>query len=269
MKILLLFLFATTSISYGQVIDSAIYRCTYTVKTIKDTTDIRFFTEDIMSLDIGKNVNHFYSQRKLQRDSIIQSAVEAGSLNMSVIQSAPKGINKYEIYQNYPFGKETFTNELAGRRTMYTYEEERLSPNWEIQPNKKDILGYSCQSAICYYRGRNYIAWFTTELPLPFGPWKFGGLPGLILKISDINEHYIFEAIGFEKLEVSSPIVLNTSGYQKISRENYIKIEKSFLEDPIAWINQNTGVTIQGLETPQAKQREGIRENKYASIELE
>jgi GLPGLI family protein len=55
------------------------------------------------------------------------------------------------------------------------------------------INGYKSQKAKTSYGGRNYEAWFTTQIPIPDGPYKFCGLPGLIIKISDSKNHYVFE----------------------------------------------------------------------------
>lgn len=259
-----------TTATYAQTtIDTVKYRCTYKTKIVRDTTDTNFFSEDIMRLDIGSKVNHFYSQRKQERDAAINKATESGTLDRAAIQAAPKGVNKYIIYQNYPEKKTSFLNELATRRTKYMYEEDAFSPGWETLAMKKDILGYTCQAASCRYRGRNYIAWFTTEIPLSYGPWKFGGLPGLILQISDEQGHYTFEAIGFEKVADEIPIVFNAIGYKKMPRKDYMKIEKDFLRDPVAWISQNMGIRLEGANTPQERQREGLREDHYAPLELE
>jgi GLPGLI family protein len=60
--------------------------------------------------------------------------------------------------------------------------------NWNID-NKaiKKINGYTCNKAITKFRGREYEAWFTTQIPINFGPFKFNGLPGLIISINSIG----------------------------------------------------------------------------------
>ncbi|WP_275315339.1 GLPGLI family protein [Tenacibaculum bernardetii] len=66
--------------------------------------------------------------------------------------------------------------------------------NWELIPNKtKEILGYKCNLAKLHFRGRDYFAYYTTEIPIPFGPWKFKSLPGLIL--------YIYSDTGVNKIK--------------------------------------------------------------------
>ena len=46
------------------------------------------------------------------------------------------------------------------------------------------------------FRGRVWRAWFTYEIPMPYGPWKLGGLPGLILKAEDADSLFVFEMAG-------------------------------------------------------------------------
>ena len=68
--------------------------------------------------------------------------------------------------------------------------------NWDITTEKMTILDYECTKATTIFRGRKYIAWFAEAIAIPFGPWKFGGLPGLIIKVSDEEEKYKFELSG-------------------------------------------------------------------------
>ncbi|WP_116106075.1 GLPGLI family protein [Lewinella sp. IMCC34191] len=72
--------------------------------------------------------------------------------------------------------------------------------NWTIGEETKDVAGYACTSASVTFRGRTYVAWFTPELPLPFGPWKLGQLPGLILEASDDTGMIKFKALGIEQI---------------------------------------------------------------------
>lgn len=63
--------------------------------------------------------------------------------------------------------------------------EKRPLINWKITDENKKINNFNCLKAIASFRGRTYTAWFTKELPVAEGPWKFKGLPGLILSIED------------------------------------------------------------------------------------
>jgi len=74
-------------------------------------------------------------------------------------------------------------------KNNYVITEEKWEPiRWAIEAEKKIMQKYSCQKATAYFRGRNYTAWFTTELPIVAAPWKFYGLPGLLMSIEDDKE---------------------------------------------------------------------------------
>jgi len=72
-------------------------------------------------------------------------------------------------------------------KTSYYIQDTLLDPQWEIVDETKEISGYNCQKALTTFRGRDYITWFTPDIPLQAGPWKLQGLPGLILYAEDIT----------------------------------------------------------------------------------
>ena len=250
------------------VIDKAVYRCQYKNTTLKDTLDANYFTTDFMNLDIGENSVVFYSSRKKEKDAYKRKMQESGTFDMNKIKESPKGVNNYKVYTNYPNGKITYQDELVGRRNNYYYEEDLLPIQWTITSEKKLILKYNCQKATCTYMGRNYEAWFTTEIPIKYGPYKFRGLPGLILKLHDTNNHYVFEATGFEKLLTPEDIIYDVKGFHKISKKDFLKIQYSFVTDPLNFIAQSLGVKIEGISTPGERSKEGIRSDAYLPIEL-
>jgi len=65
--------------------------------------------------------------------------------------------------------------------------------NWKLENESKNILGYNCNKATAVFRGRKFIAWYTTEVMTAFFPWKFKGLPGLILEYYDEGNDFSAE----------------------------------------------------------------------------
>ncbi|MDO5607308.1 MAG: GLPGLI family protein [Capnocytophaga sp.] len=96
----------------------------------------------------------------------------------------------------------TLTTKAKLSDAFYLATEELPKINWEIQHGKKaTIMGMECTQAKGSFRGRSYTVWFTPEIPVPFGPWKLGGLPGLILEASDDLGGATFVADKIEKLQ--------------------------------------------------------------------
>lgn len=78
------------------------------------------------------------------------------------------------------------------------------------------------------FRGRHWTAWFATDIPVSDGPWKLGGLPGLILEAYDKGHQYTFTAVGLERV-AEEPIVFipceEKNGYRTVDRRAFLKAE--------------------------------------------
>ena len=83
-----------------------------------------------------------------------------------------------------------FTDKLTYGGIEYFYNENVDLPIWTIYGDSLKVLNFNCQKATTSFKGRNYIAWFTREIPISSGPWLFRGLPGLILKINDTENQF-------------------------------------------------------------------------------
>lgn len=80
------------------------------------------------------------------------------------------------------------------------------------------------------------LAWFTHEIPISDGPYKFNGLPGLILEISDTENHYNFTLKGVEKLKPKIPFKLNFKHYIKTSEEELFEVLSRYKRDPFSYV---------------------------------
>lgn len=71
--------------------------------------------------------------------------------------------------------------------------------DWHLQDGDSIVCGYPCHKAITTFRGRTWTVWYTLDLPYSDGPWKFCGLPGLVLYAYDSEDKFRFNCIGIEK----------------------------------------------------------------------
>ena len=110
---------------------------------------------------------------------------------------------------------------------QYRYTEPWPSMQWTLESKKQTICGYQCQKATCHWRGRDYEAWFTSAIPMKSGPWKFGGLPGLIMKIYDTKHLYNWEAVSVEN--GSFPILqLEERFFKDSNRKKVLKMQRDW-----------------------------------------
>ena len=80
------------------------------------------------------------------------------------------------------------TKKLKG--TNYIIREDLPVFKWKIMNERKKINDFNCTKATTTFRGRSYIAWFTEDIPVQIGPYKFNGLPGFIVEIFDESERF-------------------------------------------------------------------------------
>ncbi|RZJ47164.1 MAG: GLPGLI family protein [Flavobacterium sp.] len=67
--------------------------------------------------------------------------------------------------------------------------------NWKLFNDTKVEGQYTLQKATTTFGGRNWIAWFSKDINLNEGPYKFRGLPGLIFEIEDAQKNFIFKLL--------------------------------------------------------------------------
>ncbi|MBQ9711993.1 MAG: GLPGLI family protein [Bacteroidales bacterium] len=101
-----------------------------------------------------------------------------------------------------------------------------------MEEGSEEILGYRCMKASTFYGGRHYTAYFTPEIPISDGPWKFHGLPGMILKVSDDEGDFTYEAISLENFH-DSVIVSSLDGLTDSSPSQFEKASNAKREEVV------------------------------------
>lgn len=187
--------FQTTT--YFETLDNIKLIATYEVKMNLAPDKEKGTFEDIMTLEIGNKLSKCYSQKLYEYDS--DWTKEEKKREVMIRNSFPYYSVGVEVYKFTPYGrdqKDIATVRLFGFDDVYRYEDDKPAINWKLTTDKKVFLGYHCQKAIGEFRGRLYEAWFTMEIPYRDGPYKFDGLPGLILDIKDSKGEYHWSCIG-------------------------------------------------------------------------
>lgn len=200
--------------SIGQCLMRVDYAMEIMVDTVQGTA-----VEQMMALEVGNNVSRFCSTVYLGLDSLLQSGASR-IMYRSIYNKVKYAPAFYSMFfQNYPrSGKLTCTGRVCN--TDFKYEEDLPEMDWKIQNETDTLLGYMVQKAVCSFRGRDYTAWFAPRLPIRTGPWKFSGLPGLILKVEDSRGHYTFIARGIYL--ASGAVEMPRYLFLKTSRKKYM-----------------------------------------------
>lgn len=247
-KMIILTMICTTYLSlYGQIkrlyyiddfttLDSARFEITYEVEKVPDSTNPNDKLIDVQKLLIGKEITKTYSYLLFQNDSI-RTILEKQDIDFP---APPSGAGTDEIYRNLLTGSIKVKERVD--ETIFCYEENKPVIKWVILNDRKVIANYACQNAIADFRGRKYEAWFTTEIPISAGPYKFGGLPGLILEIQDSNQNYTFRCIGLKKLNPFHPIKSQNFPHTETTRVELHNFLLKKYNNPTQYFNSR-GVT--------------------------
>lgn len=237
------------------VIDTAQVRVLYALNA-KDIKDENTYI-DLGKLEIGKRVYKYSSEfLYLSDQKAIQWKKEKGH-NGNVPKSFWMGGQEEHkehwselVFSDYIISGNKLTEQacmpLWAERNNGQYTETWPLMRWTLTDDLQTILGYKCQKATCRFRGRDFVAWFAAAIPVKGGPWKFGGLPGCILKVYDKDRLYIWEAVAIER--GTFPISQYPDKfYPKASRNRIYKLQKRYNADywnAIGW------TSMEGSRTP-------------------
>lgn len=258
----------TNEVLNAEPIDEALFTARYEMTMLHDTVKPDSRQEETMMLKVGKTASQFYSYTKYMADSLIADARSKGAGPETMTEIVKQYVPKitYQIFKNYPSGKVTTLDRLA--MSNFRCEEENEKPVWNILPDTMTLMTYPCQKAVCHFKGRDYEAWFTPDIPRSEGPWKLYGLPGLILKVRDSEGHYTFECTAISNNQ-GETITYGGKEFEPLSRKDLNKVYKRYVADPVGFISSmapNVKVTIKGEDGQPAKNPKDI---PYNPIELE
>jgi len=106
--------------------------------------------------------------------------------------------------------------------TLYV-KDSLHSMKWELTNDTARLLNEKCFSAKTFFRGRNYTAWYTTSYANSDGPWKFGGLPGLILAVKSDDNYIRWNAVKIIKSYPNKVEFKKMNDYKFIEWNEYVK----------------------------------------------
>ena len=237
MKKILIFLTAVLALPFFAQSQRFYYEYKYTL----DSTNKELNTE-MMILEVNSKGSKYYSHDRFVQDSTIQAdlqkQIKAGSGNLNITKKGNSKVN-YSVTKSYPDYKVLLETAIGQDRYKVI---EPTKPEWKILPEKKTIGTYQVQKAETSLGGRKWTAWFTTDIPLNDGPYKFYGLPGFIVQVIDDSETHSISLVGSRKLTTESvPQAQMPSGVTimgmggsaiEITKDKFKKLWQDFVNDP-------------------------------------
>jgi len=150
--------FSWVKAQYGEVIYDEVITSTHSTRS----------SEFCLRID-AKASQYFRTKTQSQRTS----SENVEERNKDVIPFVSKSFSDKKIIYNQ-----------ASLNKIFTITEVMPLQKWKMLTETKKIGNYLCKKATTQFRGRTYTAWYTESLPFIGGPWKFDGLPGMILEVA-------------------------------------------------------------------------------------
>ncbi|AZI53864.1 GLPGLI family protein [Epilithonimonas vandammei] len=232
-------------------------RFIYEYKFISDSTNVDDVKTEMMFLDTTKDGSKYYSYTVFNSDSIMKVDLEkqlAATGSINVKSDMRKGDVRYSVTKTYPDYKINLHRRLG--MDAYNISDDRKI-NWKILSEKEKIGEWNAQKAEADFAGRHWIAWFTTEIPIQDGPYKFRGLPGLIVKIEDKTGSHKMELKGIKNITGNVDINVFEVKEIAVNLKQFQKVLKEYENDPTKGIKQiqmgGTSIILTGKDGTSTK----------------
>lgn len=189
--------------SKRSVVDHAKLGVFYELKFRKDSTKLDDYTEAQTVLMVSDKHLLFSDYNRLALDSINDylASSKQNKKDQKAREEWMQAIKKWTFFfvtlTDLEEQKTTVQTYDVLRSYEYTYPTPQM--DWQLVSGDSIINQRACKKAICSFAGRNYIAWYTETIALPYGPYLFTGLPGLIMEIHDEGRNWILQITGSER----------------------------------------------------------------------
>lgn len=215
------------ALSYNAQSHRFLYEYTFKI----DSLDRSKSEKELMVLDIGKEGSRFYSFERAQYDSVreseIKKAIQTKSTHIDFTHIRDRSKVRSRVTKKYPDYQTTLHTTIGSDDLAVLYDAKM---EWSISKETRTIKGLKAQKATGSLAGRQWTAWYTPEIPLQDGPYRFAGLPGLILEISDSKGDHVFTFAGNRKHK-DLRLQENEKGIP-VSEKKFNELWKIYVKDP-------------------------------------
>jgi len=212
-------------------------------------------TEIPVTINATLYINNNISIYKLKR-STVKRWEERPTKVEGVDVTNPKDITEPYLKTDFYKKELLFFDDIMGK--YFLVKDTYTNFKWNISDETKTIAGILCTKATVLYRGREWAAWFAPDIPLPFGPWKLHGLPGLIVEVHDATNKFTMRAIKIEYtrsdlFDKDFKTLIQTINTEPITMQQFLKDADEAINNGISKRNsENSGGTITRIPIPRS-----------------
>ncbi len=241
------------------------YRLIYNLKYQIDSTDINSVSDELFYLDMFGNESYFLSENKFLLDSFLVNVDEGADVNvLASMSKRPKIPTFGYILQNKNDTVRHYERVLT-TKIMY---QEKVNLSWKLSEDTLQIGNYICQKATTHFAGRDYEAWYTTEIPLTAAPYKFNGILGVVMRVVDSKKHYQFNLLEIKSTEKS--LIYELINEQKIiDKKDFLIVKEKMKSNPEVMFTEFGFQLTEEAREAMRKKTEARLKRENNPIELE
>jgi GLPGLI family protein len=236
--------------------DQTRVECLYRLTYLRDSTDAKPRTETLR-LQLGSKLSRCENLATLYLDSVMNAALHESqvshgdndhvNINLNGTPSSKFAAAYKAVVFKIPTTSTVVVHDNIGG-TKYYYQEPASLFTWVITSATATIAGFACQRATTTFGGREWEAWFTRAVPIADGPYKFYGLPGLIVKVSDTRGHYVFELTKLRQLAPPVAIVPPKTDAKLIAKADFVRGKAEYERTALTQLMANGNVSFASPE---------------------
>lgn len=239
------------SYSNSQIEKAKTYQVWYEMKYLRDSLDENSLIMETMELFTNGELSLFRSYE--------YSAIDSTKFGFS---SNRISLEQKNILSTYYITKDLKSNMVGffdkirlGNKDSYVYYEniENQKETWILTDETDSLKGFYCQKALIDFGGRRWIAWFSNDIPISDGPYKFSNLPGLIIDIHDTTDTWRFSLMKLKEVkEMPKNHKLGTA--KEIKKEDYYALKKNYRDNMVA-VEEASGDSFYIFSSPSERNR--------------
>jgi GLPGLI family protein len=253
----------------------------YTFSFYVDTLDLTSKrVEEKSQLYLFSGHSDYIQLGSYLRDSVFEEFAKKTGFYESLKTSNPIPINPRELNKSISIPSPYFKVAVRKQSGMGTLQiingivvnrqlcyRDTLQFKWTITGLEDTLLGIKVLEATTVFNNRFFSAWFAPELPIQDGPYKFFGLPGLILKVSDSNDYFKFEA---KSINSGRKIFSYDFKFSKENEYRFISknLVKSMMKDYLKSPEVNHSELYKLTPEEVIKIRDNVKKYTFFSLEL-
>ncbi len=157
-----------------------------------------FFYQGKFNGSFGRSENHrpYWGKLIIDGNRSLFTMKEEGQHHASLQDNTIdlRSDSLFTVYKDHESNSLLFEFTDLNQRPHY-FADTLFPMEWITTEEHKMIGGIPCLKAVTRFKGRGYTAWYAPTITINDGPWKLGGLPGLILEAYDDEDNWRMEFI--------------------------------------------------------------------------